>query len=206
MVTCSSTISEYGSSSGQIAAHPSSSMVAQGPGTHTGSEQVIADAAPSNGHPAPVTSSAGALVRTLHDMGARKVAMITPYMKPLTRMVMEYIEGSGITVLDARESLVPEAAACTWVLCSSQSGHSRPAATTASFSAVTVPNVPPSSWSLGSLCTAACQHCCQEHCRADYRERLRPYGLPMVPPNLAARVAAGPFRPGPDGTVSDWLS
>jgi maleate isomerase len=34
-------------------------------------------------------------------MGVRKVAMITPYMKPLTQMVVEYIEGAGITVLDA---------------------------------------------------------------------------------------------------------
>jgi maleate isomerase len=76
-------------------------VMAQGPEAHMGSEQVIADAAAGNGHPAPVTSSAGALVRTLHGIGAQKVAMITPYMKPLTQMVVDYIEGSGITVLDA---------------------------------------------------------------------------------------------------------
>ncbi|WP_395403353.1 Asp/Glu racemase [Arthrobacter sp. UC242_113] len=76
-------------------------VMAQGPGAHAGSEEVIAAAAAGNGHPAPVTSSAGALVRTLQEMGVRKVAMITPYMKPLTQMVVEYIEGAGITVLDA---------------------------------------------------------------------------------------------------------
>lgn len=76
-------------------------VMAQGPGAHTKSEEVIAAAAAENGHPAPVTSSAGALVRTLQAMGVRKVAMITPYMKPLTQMVVEYIEGAGITVLDA---------------------------------------------------------------------------------------------------------
>lgn len=76
-------------------------VMAQGPGAHEGSEKVIADAAAGNGHPAPVTSSAGALVRTLQEIGALKVAMITPYMKPLTKMVVDYIEGSGITVLDA---------------------------------------------------------------------------------------------------------
>ncbi|MDQ1623900.1 MAG: maleate isomerase [Actinomycetota bacterium] len=76
-------------------------VMAQGPNAHVGSEQVIADAAAGNGHPAPVTSSAGALVRTLQAMGARKVAMITPYMKPLTQMVVEYIEGAGITVIEA---------------------------------------------------------------------------------------------------------
>lgn len=76
-------------------------VMAQGPGAHEGSEKVIADAAAGNGHPAPVTSSAGALVRTLQEIGALKVAMITPYMKPLTKMVVDYIEGSGITVLEA---------------------------------------------------------------------------------------------------------
>lgn len=76
-------------------------VMAQGPGAHTGSEEVIAKAGAENGHPAAVTSSAGALVRTLQEMGARKIAMVTPYMKPLTQMVREYIEGAGIEVLDA---------------------------------------------------------------------------------------------------------
>lgn len=76
-------------------------VMAQGPGAHVESERVIGDAAARNEHPAPVTSSAGALVRTLQEMGAKKVAMVTPYMKPLTGMVVDYIEGAGITVLDA---------------------------------------------------------------------------------------------------------
>lgn len=76
-------------------------VMAQGPSAHLESEKVIAKAALDNGHPAPVTSSAGALVRSLKDMGATKVAMVTPYMKPLTKMVVEYIESEGITVLDA---------------------------------------------------------------------------------------------------------
>lgn len=76
-------------------------VMAQGPEAHLASEKVIADAAANNGHPAPVTSSAGALVRTLQAMKVRKVAMVTPYMKPLTGMVVEYIENAGIMVLDA---------------------------------------------------------------------------------------------------------
>jgi maleate isomerase len=75
-------------------------VMAQGPGAHTGSEDVIAGAAAANGHPAPVTSSAGALVRTLQSMGARKVAMVTPYVPALTKMVADYIEGAGIMVQD----------------------------------------------------------------------------------------------------------
>lgn len=75
-------------------------VMAQGPGAHEGSESVIAGAAADNGHPAEVTSSAGALVRTLQEMGAKKVAMVTPYMPELTRLVGEYIQGAGITVRD----------------------------------------------------------------------------------------------------------
>jgi maleate isomerase len=74
--------------------------MAQGPGAHEGSEAVIAAAAAANGHPAPVSSSAGALVRTLQAMGARKVAMVTPYLPELTQMVTRYVEGAGIEVQD----------------------------------------------------------------------------------------------------------
>jgi maleate isomerase len=76
-------------------------VMAQGADAHTQSEAVISDAARTNGHPAAVTSSAGALVRTLDGIGAHRVAMVTPYMKPLTELVRAYIENSGITVLDA---------------------------------------------------------------------------------------------------------
>lgn len=76
-------------------------VMARGPGAHAGSEKVIAEAAAANGHPAAVTSSAGALVRTLQEMGARRILMVAPYLKPLTQLVREYIEGAGIEVLDA---------------------------------------------------------------------------------------------------------
>ena len=76
-------------------------VMAQGPNAHRESEEVIASAARENGHPAAVASSAGALVRTLQELGARRIAMVAPYMLPLTRMVREYIEGAGIEVVDA---------------------------------------------------------------------------------------------------------
>ena len=83
-------------------------VMAQGPGAHKESEQVIADAAAATGHPAAVVSSAGALVRTLRAIGAARIAMVTPYMAPLTQMVREYIEGEGIEVLDAVALEVPD--------------------------------------------------------------------------------------------------
>ena len=83
-------------------------VMAQRPGAHTESEQVIADAARDNGHPAAVVSSAGALVRTLTAIGVSRVSMVTPYMAPLTQMVREYIEAEGIHVLDAVALEVPD--------------------------------------------------------------------------------------------------
>lgn len=76
-------------------------VMAQGPGAHVESEAKIGEAARENGHPAEVVSSAGALVRTLKVIGAKKVAMLTPYMPPLTQLVKEYIEGDGIEVSEA---------------------------------------------------------------------------------------------------------
>lgn len=76
-------------------------VMAQGPNAHTESESVITSAAAATGHPAAVTSSAGALVRTLNQLGAQRIAMVAPYMKPLTQMVRDYIAGTGVDVLDA---------------------------------------------------------------------------------------------------------
>jgi maleate isomerase len=76
-------------------------VMAEGPGAHRESEEVIAKAAADNGHPAAVVSSAGALVRSLSALGARQVAIVTPYVPALTKLVTDYLEGEGISVLDA---------------------------------------------------------------------------------------------------------
>lgn len=76
-------------------------VMAQGQGAHRESEEVIAKAAADNGHPADIVSSAGALVRSLAHVGARRIAIVTPYMPELTQLVRDYIEGEGISVLDA---------------------------------------------------------------------------------------------------------
>ena len=48
-----------------------------------------------------MTSSAGALVRTLQGLGARRVAIVTPYLKPLTGMVAAYLAAYGLDVVDS---------------------------------------------------------------------------------------------------------
>jgi maleate isomerase len=76
-------------------------IMAQGADYHHTAEREIGDTLRREGAPAPVVSSAGALIDALGELGARRVAMITPYEKPLTRLVGDYIEASGTEVHDA---------------------------------------------------------------------------------------------------------
>jgi maleate isomerase len=75
-------------------------IMAQGSGYHRLSQDRLAAAAEANGGAAPVVSSAGALIDALNHLGARRTAIITPYMRPLTELVAGYIAGSGIEVGD----------------------------------------------------------------------------------------------------------
>ncbi|MBC7439541.1 MAG: Asp/Glu racemase, partial [Flavobacterium sp.] len=54
----------------------------------------------ANSFPTPIVTSAGALINGLKVLGAKKVAVITPYMKPLTKLVVDYIEDQGFEVVD----------------------------------------------------------------------------------------------------------
>ena len=76
-------------------------IMAQGPGYHCTAEDTIRGVLDAEGASAPVVSSAGALLSGISALGAKRVAIITPYMKPLTKMVADYIEDSGIEVVDA---------------------------------------------------------------------------------------------------------
>jgi len=75
-------------------------IMSMGPGYHRQSETRLHRATVTNGGPAPVVTSAGALIEGLGALGAGRVSIITPYMKPLTQVVADYIEGEGIGVVD----------------------------------------------------------------------------------------------------------
>jgi maleate isomerase len=53
------------------------------------------------GREAPVVTSAGALVEELKRAGVRRVSVITPYVQPLTDLVVGYIRHEGIEVIDS---------------------------------------------------------------------------------------------------------
>ena len=76
-------------------------IMAQGPGHHVAAEAQIAGVLHDQDASAPVISSAGALIAALKALHARRIAMVTPYLKPLTRLVADYIEDAGIEVHDA---------------------------------------------------------------------------------------------------------
>ncbi|WP_272956416.1 maleate cis-trans isomerase family protein [Pseudomonas lurida] len=76
-------------------------IMSMGNGYHRISEQRLHQRTVENGHPAPVVTSAGALVQGLQVIGAKTVSILTPYMKPLTQLVIDYIESEGIEVVDS---------------------------------------------------------------------------------------------------------
>ncbi|MGE4340197.1 MAG: Asp/Glu racemase [Pigmentiphaga sp.] len=83
-------------------------IMSMGRGYHRVSEERLHLRTQENGAPAPVVTSAGALVDGLHAIGAKKVSILAPYMKPLTQMVIDYIEHEGIEVVDSISLEIPD--------------------------------------------------------------------------------------------------
>ena len=83
-------------------------IMAQGKGYHCTAEAEITSALRENGSAAPVVSSAGALLTGIAALGARRVAIVTPYLKPLTALVADYLEDAGVEVVDALSLEVPD--------------------------------------------------------------------------------------------------
>lgn len=75
-------------------------IMSMGRGYHRVSEKRLYARTVENSGPAPVVTSAGALVHGLNKLKAKKIAVIAPYMKPLTELVVDYIQYEGIEVLD----------------------------------------------------------------------------------------------------------
>jgi maleate isomerase len=83
-------------------------IMSMGTGYHRVSEQRLHQRTVEAGGPAPVVTSAGALVDGLKTLGAKRVAILTPYMKPLTQLVIDYIEAEDIEVVDSLSLEIPD--------------------------------------------------------------------------------------------------
>jgi maleate isomerase len=83
-------------------------IMSMGPGYHRVSQARLHQRTVEAGGPAPVVTSAGALVDGLKAVGARRVSILTPYMKPLTRLVVDYLANEGIAVVDSISLEIPD--------------------------------------------------------------------------------------------------
>jgi maleate isomerase len=76
-------------------------IMSMGKGYHRVSEGRLHQCTAEAGGAAPIVTSAGALVEGLKALGAKKVALLAPYMKPLTQLVIDYLDNEGIEVIDS---------------------------------------------------------------------------------------------------------
>jgi maleate isomerase len=83
-------------------------IMAMGHGYHRVSQKRLAAHTAENGGAAPVITSAGALVDALKVIGAKRIVVVAPYMKPLTELVVDYIRNEGYGVLDYRALEIPD--------------------------------------------------------------------------------------------------
>lgn len=79
-----------------------------GQGYHRTSQESLTRVTEDNGAPAPVVTSAGALVAALDVLGAKSIAVVCPYLKPLTQTVVDYIRHEGTEVTDFVALEIPD--------------------------------------------------------------------------------------------------
>lgn len=82
-------------------------VMAEGPGAHRAIEARLRTVS-TTAVDVPVVTSAGALIDGLHQLGARRVSLIAPYVRSLTQVVVDYLEAEGIDVHDAVSLEVPD--------------------------------------------------------------------------------------------------
>ena len=82
-------------------------IMCQGASYHRETERSLREVCNREGAETLIVTSAGALIEASKALGAKKIAIITPYMKNLTDLVINYIEGEGIKVLDAVSLEIP---------------------------------------------------------------------------------------------------
>lgn len=83
-------------------------IMAMGHGYHRISQERLHGRTVENDGQAPVITSAGALVDALKVMKAKRIAVVAPYMKPLTEMVVNYIRNEGYEVSVWRALEIPD--------------------------------------------------------------------------------------------------
>jgi maleate isomerase len=76
-------------------------IMSMGRGYHRQSEAQLGKVLADEGRAVAVVTSAGALVDELKRSGVRTISLVTPYMRPLTDLVVDYIRHEGVAVVDS---------------------------------------------------------------------------------------------------------
>ena len=76
-------------------------IMSMGKGYHRQSEARLHEVTAKEGCGVPVVTSAGALVDGIKTLKAKRIAMVAPYIRLLTKLVTDYIEAEGIEVVDS---------------------------------------------------------------------------------------------------------
>jgi maleate isomerase len=77
-------------------------VMVSGPGEHHRVESAVAEQLATGGSAALIRSSAGALVEALKALDAKRIAIVTPYVRPLAEQVVGYLRAEGFAVADWR--------------------------------------------------------------------------------------------------------
>lgn len=77
-------------------------VMVQGLGAHRDVQARLEALLEARGVRVPVITSAGALVDVLHDLDARRIAMVTPYVPALTDSVVRYLAAEAIETSSVR--------------------------------------------------------------------------------------------------------
>jgi maleate isomerase len=75
-------------------------VMVRGRGAHRDVEARLAEALRDAPRQPPVVTSAGALIDALHALEARRIGIITPYLRPLAEKVADYIGAEGVEVAE----------------------------------------------------------------------------------------------------------
>jgi maleate isomerase len=76
-------------------------LMSQPAGFHCTAEERLHGVTVGSGAPAPIVSSAGALVDALRAIGVKRIALVAPYLQSVTNLVVDYLTASGLEVVSS---------------------------------------------------------------------------------------------------------
>ena len=83
-------------------------IMSKGHGYHRVSEERLHQRTIENSAGATIVTSAGALIEGIKALGAKRISFVCPYMEPLAKLVVDYIEAEEIEVKEHIALCIPD--------------------------------------------------------------------------------------------------